>query len=138
MPCGGLNEKVQPACRERYRAEPASIQRETPAPDTADQRRLETLQYWALKRMYMRCRSPLPGMLARTPIRAGEPFEMQEFTVAQSRLERADEVACGEPPRGAGAACAGSATAAARAAAARGGRTIRRTRVGYRAARLPS
>jgi RNA polymerase sigma-70 factor, ECF subfamily len=138
MPAGRLNAKVQPAWRERYRAEPASTQGEAPDPDTAVQRRLEGLQYWARKRMYIRCRSPLPGMLARTPILAGEPFERQEFTVAQSRLERAEELACGEPVGGEGAACAGSANVAARAAAARGGRTIRRTPVciGPRASRL--
>ena len=84
-PAGGAaNSKVHPACLRAYSAEPANTQGETPVPATGAQSWRDRLQYWALKRMYMRCLVPFPGMLARTPIESGALAVSQMLTVAQS------------------------------------------------------
>jgi RNA polymerase sigma-70 factor, ECF subfamily len=53
-------------------------------PATGAQSWRERLQYSALKRMYMRWRVALPGMLARIPIESGARAVSQMLTVAQS------------------------------------------------------
>ena len=84
-PAGGAaNLKVHPACLRLYCADPANTQGDTPVPATGAQSWRDRLQYWALKRMYMRWALPLPGMLARIPIESGASCVSQMFTVAQS------------------------------------------------------
>jgi hypothetical protein len=72
------------------RAVPTRIQRVLD-PDSTN--RPAALRYCALKRMYMRCELPLPGMLARMP--TDDPAASQWLTVAHRCGEEAALAAAG-------------------------------------------
>src|SRR3954453_16637969 len=82
---GASNEKVYPTSCVLNNAEPAYSHFDAPLPETGTHLPFESLNC-ALKRMYMRCRRPSPGIRARTPIESGELAVSPTFTVAQRFL----------------------------------------------------